>query len=83
MFLPSDYVIGKATLFDRIHVYILDHFPIKIPLLLHRDKSLTQLPIERRILNRIKIEIFERNNILTFISDRLNTDNLTLAYAIY
>ena len=53
VFLPSDYVIGNATIFGPdSYVDIADHFLIKIQLPLQGDKSLTQLTIERKNLDR-------------------------------
>ena len=45
---------------------------------LQGDKSLTQLTIERRNLDRINIEIFKSDINLTLNSDRINIDNPTL-----
>ena len=79
VFLPSIYVSGNATVFGPdSYVDISDHFPIKVQLPLQGDKSLTQITIERRNLDRINIEIFKSNINLTLNSDRINTDNLTI-----
>ena len=79
VFLPSDYVIGNATIFGPLSCTdISDHFPIKIQLPLQGDKSWTQLTIERRNLDRINIEIFKSNINLTLNSDRISTDNRTI-----
>ena len=52
-FLPSDYVSGTATIFGTDScVDISDHFPIKTQLPLQGNKSVTQLTIESRNLNR-------------------------------
>ena len=78
MFLPFEYVIVNATIFGPDScVDISDHFPIKTQLPLLGDKSLTQITIERRNLDRIIIEIFKSLINLTLNSDRISTDNPT------
>ena len=70
MFLPSNFVIGNATIFfPDSCVDISDYFPTKIQLPLQGDKSLTQLSIERRNLDRINVEIFKTNINLTLNCD--------------
>ena len=45
---------------------------------LQGDKSLTQLTIKRRNLDRINIEIFKSNINLSLNCDRISTDNPTI-----
>ena len=78
VFLSSNYVIDNATIFGLDScVDISVHFPIKIHLPLLGDKSLTQLTIERRNLDKINIEIPKININLTTNSDRISTTNLS------
>ena len=44
---------------------------------LQGNKSLTQLTIERRNLDKISMEIFKSNINLTWYSNRIKTENLT------
>ena len=57
-----------------------DNFLIKVQWTLQGDNSLTQLTLQRRTLDRIKIEVFESNICFTFNSDRINTDSFTKYY---
>ena len=77
MFIPFDYVIDNVKIYHQdSFVGLSDHFAIKIQLPLQGDKSLTQLIIDHRKLERIKIEIFKSNHNFNLKTDIIKTDNL-------
>ena len=77
MFLPSDSVIGNATILGPdSFVDTLNQFLIKIQMTLQGTNSLTQLTNERKNLDRNNVESFKSNNNFTVNSVRINIDNL-------